>query len=95
VSSRSGVATLRTAIHLLLTYLLYAELCCWMQSLLLLTYLVRNGSERVVTSTREHIHDLRQLTDYTCYDEYGRDQGANGTLPFIDRVRNTCQNVCL
>jgi len=49
-----------------------------MQSLLLLTYLVRNGSERVVTSTREHIHDLRILEEYTCLDEYGRDQGVNG-----------------
>ena len=51
---------------------------CRIQSLLLLTYLVRNGSERVVTSTREHLHDLRILEQYTCYDEYGRDQGLNG-----------------
>ena len=27
VSSRSGVATLRTAIHLLLTYLLHSQVC--------------------------------------------------------------------
>jgi len=40
--------------------------------------LIRNGSERVVTSAREHIYDLRQLEDYTCIDEFGRDQGVNG-----------------
>ena len=53
-------------------------LFCWIQSLLLLAYLVRNGSERVVTSAREHIHDLRSLEHYTCDDECGKDQGVNG-----------------
>lgn len=48
------------------------------QSLLLLGYLVRNGSERVVTSAREHIYDLRSLENYTHIDENGRDQGING-----------------
>ncbi|KAG8232884.1 hypothetical protein J437_LFUL004754 [Ladona fulva] len=47
------------------------------KSLLLLAYLVRNGSERVVTSAREHIYDLRGLENYTCVDEFGKDQGIN------------------
>lgn len=47
------------------------------QSLLLLNYLVRNGSERVVTSSREHIYDLRSLENYTFTDENGKDQGIN------------------
>lgn len=47
------------------------------KSLLLLGYLVRNGSERVVTSAREHIYDLRSLENYTHIDECGRDQGIN------------------
>lgn len=47
------------------------------KSLLLLNYLVRNGSERVVTSAREHIYDLRSLENYTYVDEYGKDQGIN------------------
>ena len=51
---------------------------CFLQSLLLLTYLIRNGSERVVTSTREHLYDLRQLESYAFSDEFGRDQGVNG-----------------
>ncbi|GLG98711.1 Clathrin interactor 1, partial [Gryllus bimaculatus] len=46
-------------------------------SLLLLNYLVRNGSERVVTSAREHIYDLRSLENYTYVDEFGKDQGIN------------------
>ncbi|XP_061723473.1 clathrin interactor 1 isoform X3 [Cydia pomonella] len=45
--------------------------------LLLLSYLVRNGSERVVTSAREHIYDLRSLENYTYVDDVGKDQGIN------------------
>lgn len=47
------------------------------KSLLLLNYLVTNGSERVVTSAREHIYDLRRLENYTYVDELGKDQGVN------------------
>lgn len=39
--------------------------------------MVRNGSERVVTSSREHIYDLRSLENYTFIDEFGKDQGIN------------------
>ena len=35
------------------------------------------GSERVVSSSREHIYDLRSLENYTYLDEYGKDQGIN------------------
>uniref|UniRef100_A0A8C6IPF2 Clathrin interactor 1 n=1 Tax=Mus spicilegus TaxID=10103 RepID=A0A8C6IPF2_MUSSI len=47
------------------------------KSLLLLAYLIRNGSERVVTSAREHIYDLRSLENYHFVDEHGKDQGVN------------------
>uniref|UniRef100_A0A4W4GH01 ENTH domain-containing protein n=1 Tax=Electrophorus electricus TaxID=8005 RepID=A0A4W4GH01_ELEEL len=47
------------------------------KSLLLLAYLVRNGSERVVTSAREHLYDLRSIESYHCIDENGKDQGVN------------------
>ncbi|XP_072001588.1 clathrin interactor 1 isoform X2 [Engystomops pustulosus] len=47
------------------------------KSLLLLAYLIRNGSERVVTSGREHIYDLRSLENYHFVDENGKDQGIN------------------
>ncbi|KAG1954388.1 clathrin interactor 1a [Pimephales promelas] len=47
------------------------------KSLLLLAYLIRNGSERVVTSAREHLYDLRSIESYHCVDENGKDQGIN------------------
>ncbi|KAM5172120.1 clathrin interactor 1 [Mantella aurantiaca] len=47
------------------------------KSMLLLAYLIRNGSERVVTSGREHIYDLRSLENYHFVDENGKDQGIN------------------
>lgn len=47
------------------------------KSLLLLHYLLRNGSERVVTSARDHLYDMRQLENYQCTDENGKDQGLN------------------
>lgn len=49
-----------------------------LQSLLLLSYLVRNGSERVVTSARDHLYDLKSFQDYQYRDENDRDQGING-----------------
>lgn len=48
------------------------------QSLLLLNYLIKNGSERAVTGAREHLYDLRQLESYQYADEFGKDQGVNG-----------------
>lgn len=50
------------------------------QSLRLLDYLVLNGSERVIGSTREHSYDLRSLENYSFTDELGRDQGVNGMM---------------
>ena len=49
-----------------------------LQSLTLLMYLIKNGSERVVTGAREHLYDLRGLDNYTFTDEHGKDQGLNG-----------------
>ena len=48
------------------------------QSLLLLAYLLRNGSERVVTNARDHVYDLKRLEDFSFIDEHGKDQGING-----------------
>ena len=57
------------------------------KSLLLLDYLLKNGSERVVTSAREHVYDLRTLENYSFVDENGKDQGIN-----IRHKVWTCQN---
>ena len=42
-----------------------------------LHYLVRNGSERVVNSVREHYYDIEPLETYEFIDEKGKDQGIN------------------
>jgi hypothetical protein len=47
------------------------------KSLLVLNYLIKNGSERVVTSAREHIYDLRSLENFSYIDDMGKDQGVN------------------
>ena len=47
------------------------------KSLILLQYLIKYGSERVITSAREHIYDLRSLENYTFVDEQGKDMGIN------------------
>lgn len=44
--------------------------------MLLLDYLLKNGSERVVGVTRDHLYDMRALEHYTHTDEKGKDQGT-------------------
>ena len=46
----------------------------------------RNGSERVVTTAREHIYDLRGLENYKFVDELGRDQGSNVRMKAKDMI---------
>jgi len=61
------------------------------KALLLLGYLLKNGSERVVTSAREHVYDLRSLENYTSLDENGKDQGVNvrqRVKDLIDFIQN-------
>lgn len=50
------------------------------KSLVVLNYLIKNGAERVVTSAREHIYDLKSLENYTYVDENGKDCGVNVRL---------------
>ncbi|XP_064382597.1 clathrin interactor 1-like [Halichondria panicea] len=66
------------------------------KALLLLNYLILNGSERVVTSAREHVYDMKPLENYQFSDEQGKDQGINvrqkskeivGFLQDEDRLR--------
>ena len=49
------------------------------QALLLLAHLLRNGSDRVVDSVRDHLGDLRALERFEYTDVKGKDQGINGT----------------
>lgn len=64
-----------------------------LQSLLLLAYLVRNGSEKSVTSCREHLYDLRGLESYTFTDELGKDQGLNGRVLFTEGCGMCCDSL--
>ncbi|EFP12881.1 CRE-RSD-3 protein [Caenorhabditis remanei] len=47
------------------------------KSLILLDYLLKNGSERFVQEAREKTYELRRLESYKYIDEKGKDQGIN------------------
>jgi epsin len=47
----------------------------------LLEFLVKNGSERVVDDARTHIATIKILRNFHFIDDKGKDQGVNGT-PF-------------
>lgn len=47
------------------------------KSLLLLSYLIKNGSEKCVTSSREHLYDMKSLETFSYVDENSKDQGIN------------------
>lgn len=47
------------------------------KSLIVLNYLIKNGADRVVSSARDHIIDLRTLENYAFIDESGKDCGIN------------------
>lgn len=50
---------------------------CYLQSLQLLEFLVKNGSERVVDDARSHMSLLRMLRQFHYIDPNGKDQGIN------------------
>ncbi|CAK9298851.1 unnamed protein product [Gordionus sp. m RMFG-2023] len=61
------------------------------KALVLLAYLLRNGSERVVNSCREHLFDLKTLQNFSYIDESNKDQGINvrqKVKELIDFVQN-------
>lgn len=47
------------------------------KALILLEYLIKNGSERVVSSARDHVYEIRGLSHFDYIDEKGKDQGIN------------------
>uniref|UniRef100_A0A915E0Y0 ENTH domain-containing protein n=1 Tax=Ditylenchus dipsaci TaxID=166011 RepID=A0A915E0Y0_9BILA len=40
-------------------------------------YLLKNGSERVISTARDHLFEMRALESYKCFDERGKDEGIN------------------
>ena len=64
------------------------------KSLLLLDYLIKNGSERVVTSAREHIYDLRSMENYTFVDENGTKSDLSLLKAYFSQAaRRLCRGV--
>lgn len=57
--------------------MLIAERLTSRQSLQLLEFLVKNGSERVVDDARSHLSLLRMLRQFHYIDQNGKDQGIN------------------
>ena len=47
------------------------------KSLLVIEHLVKNGSDRCVTSAKDHLYDIRSLQHYQCIDHKGVDQGKS------------------
>lgn len=47
---------------------------------MLLEFLVKNGSERVVDDARAHIATVKILRNFHFIDDKGKDQGINGIL---------------
>ena len=45
---------------------------------MLLEFLVKNGSERVVDDARSHIGAIKMLRNFHFIDEKAKDQGING-----------------
>lgn len=48
---------------------------------MLLEYLVKNGSERVVDDARSHVSMIKMMKNFHYVDEKGKDQGINGNSP--------------
>ncbi|KAI9301958.1 ENTH-domain-containing protein, partial [Cunninghamella echinulata] len=55
------------------------------KALVLLEYLVKNGSERVVDDARSHISMVKILRNFHYIDEKGKDQGINSKYYKINR----------
>ncbi|VDP42096.1 unnamed protein product [Schistosoma margrebowiei] len=52
------------------------------KSLVVLTFLLKNGSDYVLQSAQDHIYDIRTLESFRYFDENGKDQGMNGKRLF-------------
>jgi len=45
---------------------------------MLLEYLIKHGSERVVDDARSHVSTIKMLRNFHYIDEKGKDEGING-----------------
>lgn len=63
------------------------------KALQLLEYLIKNGSERVVDSAKDHIYELKALKNFNYVDEKMKDQGLNGMFDLNSLVRNRAKEI--
>jgi len=56
------------------------------KGLLVLDFLIKNGSDRCVVNAKEHVYDLRTLQHYHHTDNKGKDQGIN--------IRHRAKEIC-
>ncbi|KAL7409578.1 hypothetical protein BDY24DRAFT_345104 [Mrakia frigida] len=49
------------------------------KALMLLEYLIKHGSERVVDDARSHVSTIKMLRNFHYIDEKGKDEGINGS----------------
>lgn len=63
------------------------------KALVLLEYLVKNGSERVIDDARSHISMIKIMRNFHYIDEKGKDQGVNSELPLRRKNESVC--VCV
>ena len=47
---------------------------------MLLEYLIKNGSERVIDDARAHISMVKVMRNFFYIDDKGKDEGINGNL---------------
>lgn len=50
------------------------------QALVLLEYLIKNGSERVVDDARSHVSMIKVMRNFYYIDDKGKDEGLNGKV---------------
>lgn len=64
------------------------------KSLVLLEYLVKNGSERVVRQCVDNLFSIQTLKDFQFLDKDGKDQGSNGKGGLSAQCHNNCKHPC-
>lgn len=63
---------------LLPEFTLTLNACIQSQALVLLEYLIKNGSERVVDDARSHVSMVKVMRNFYYIDDKGKDEGLNG-----------------
>ncbi|KAL3320128.1 Clathrin interactor 1 [Cichlidogyrus casuarinus] len=67
---------------------------CTYKSLILLDFLLKNGSTSVLQSAQHNLFSIKNLEAYKYYDDKGYDKGENGAcLPYICNLRHKVKDL--